>query len=156
MGQSFKDSERYASIHTKPQGPGDSRPTSLQILKDNDAIGRFHDKVFLVTGGSNGLGVDEVKSFARAGARVFFTSRDLAKGERVRDDIVRELKAEQADPRVEVIQMDLMKFASVRKAAADFRSKSEKLNVLVNNAGQSTSLLHFVAVRADVHGKASP
>jgi hypothetical protein len=140
MGQSFKDSKHYAPLHTKPQGPGDNRPTSLQILNDNDAIGRFHEKVFLVTGGSNGIGVDEVKSFARAGARVFFTSRDLAKGERVRDEIVKELKGEQFTPQVEVIQMDLMKFASVRKAAAEFRSRSDKLNVLVNNAGQSISL----------------
>lgn len=91
MGQTFKDSQRYASLHTKPQGPGDNRPTSLQILNDNDVIDRLHDKVFLVTGGSNGLGVDEVKAFARTGARVFFTSRDLAKGERVRDEILKEL-----------------------------------------------------------------
>ena len=104
MGQSFKDSERYASLHTDPQGPGDARPTSLQILEDNDAVGRFNDKVFLVTGGSNGLGVDEVKMFAKAGANVFFTSRDLAKGERVRDEILKELRSEQSgvEPRIEV------------------------------------------------------
>ena len=103
MGQSFKDSERYASLHTDPRGPGDVRPTSLQILEDNDAIGRFNDKVFLVTGGSNGLGVDEVKAFAKAGAHVYFTSRDFAKGERVRDELLKELKSEQSDvePRIE-------------------------------------------------------
>jgi hypothetical protein len=114
--------------------------------------------VFLVTGGSNGIGVDEVKSFARAGARVFFTSRDLAKGELVRDKIVRELKDEQPNstPEVEVIQMDLMKFASVRKAAAEFRSRSDKLNVLVNNAGQSISLSRVMMVCADVHRKVLP
>lgn len=102
-------------------------------------IDRLNDKVFLVTGGSNGLGVDEVKMFAKAGARVFFTSRDFAKGERVRDRIVKELKAEDAtcSPRVDVIQMDLLKFDSVRKGAAEFRSRSDKLNVLVNNAGRS-------------------
>lgn len=138
MGQSFKDSERYASLHTDPKGPGDVRPTSLQILDDNDAIGRFKDKVFLVTGGSNGLGVDEVKMFAKAGAQVFFTSRDLLKGEGVRDGLLKELKSEQPDfePRIEVIQMDLLKFESVKKAAAEFKSKSDKLNVLVTNAGR--------------------
>ena len=83
--------------------------------------------------------VDEVKAFAKTGARVFFTSRDAAKGERVRDQVVKELKDEDAasSPRVEVVQMDLLKFDSVRKAAAEFRSRSDKLNVLVNNAGRS-------------------
>ena len=33
--------------------------------------------------------------------------------------------------------MDLLKFDSVRKAAAEFRSRTDKLNVLVNNAGKS-------------------
>ena len=32
--------------------------------------------------------------------------------------------------------MDLLKFDSVRKAAAEFRSRTDKLNVLVNNAGK--------------------
>lgn len=146
MGQSFKDSERYASLHTDPKGPGDARPTSLQILEDNNAVGRFSDKVFLVTGGSNGLGVDEVKMFAKAGAHVFFTSRDLEKGERVRDQLLKELKSEQADsePRIEVIQMNLLSFESVRKAAAEFRSRSDKLNVLVNNAGKIENELTIV------------
>ena len=142
MGQSFKDSGRYASLHRNPQGPGDARPTSLQILKDNDVIGQYSDKVFLLTGGSNGLGVDEVKALANTGAKVFFTSRDLTKGEGVRDQIVKELKAEgsSASPRIEVIQMDLMKFDDVRKGAAEFRSKSDRLNVLVNNAGKMSSI----------------
>jgi NAD(P)-dependent dehydrogenase (short-subunit alcohol dehydrogenase family) len=142
MGQSFKDSERYAPLHTDPQGPGDARPTSLQILEDNDAIGQFNNKVFLVTGGSNGLGIDEVKVFAKAGAHVFFTSRDLPKGERVRDEILKELKSEQSEvePRIEVIKMDLLSFDSVRKAAAEFRSRTDKLNVLVNNAGGSRAI----------------
>lgn len=158
MGQSFKDSGRYASLHTNPQGPGDARPTSLQILQDNDAISHFNGKVFLVTGGSNGLGVDEVKMFAKAGARVFFTSRDLAKGKRVRDQIVKELKSEESEflPRIEVIQMELQSFKSVRKAAEEFRSRSAKLNVLVNNAGESTlfSSIQFV-LYADVSRQAS-
>ena len=138
MGESFKDSGRYASLHQNPQGPGDARPTSLQILKDNYVVGQYSDKVFLVTGGSNGIGVDEVKALATTGAKVFFTSRDLAKGERVRDQMVKDVKAEDSNvsPRVEVIQMDLMKFDSVRKGAAEFRSKSDRLNVLVNNAGK--------------------
>ena len=50
MGSSFQDSGRYASAHESPNGPGDTRPTSLQVLEDNDAIDRLYDKVILVTG----------------------------------------------------------------------------------------------------------
>ena len=134
MGSSFQDSARYASSHESPQGPRDSRPTSLQILQDNQVIGQLQDKVILVTGGSNGLGVDEVKKFAKTGARVFFTSRDVAKGEKVRDEILEELKDE--EPKVEVLQMDLQSLESVRSCAEEFKTKSNKLNILVNNAGR--------------------
>ena len=101
-------------------------------------VGRLDDKVFLVTGGSNGLGVDEVKAFAKTGAKVFFTSRDLSKGERVKQEILRDAKTDgsNATPRVEFIGMDLQSLESVRKGAEDFKSRTDKLNVLVNNAGE--------------------
>ena len=140
MGSALQESGRYASSHKDPKGPGDARPTSLQILQDNDVICKLQDKVFLVTGGSNGLGVDEVTMFAMTGARVFFTSRDVAKGERVKAKIIEELKTQsKADPRIEIIQMDLQSLESVRSAARDFKSKSDRLDVLVNNAGDSSS-----------------
>ena len=139
MGQSFQDSGRYASLHESPNGPGDVRPTSLQILQDNDMVGRLDDKVILVTGGSNGLGVDVVKVLAKTGARVFFTSRDLSKGKKVKDEILRDAKVDGSSttPKVEVIGMDLQSLESVRKGAEDFKAKSDSLNVLVNNAGRS-------------------
>ncbi|KXL51223.1 hypothetical protein M433DRAFT_113631 [Acidomyces richmondensis BFW] len=113
----------YASLHESPNGPGDARPTAFQIIKDNDLIGKLSDKVFLVTGGTNGLGVDVVRQLAKTGATVFFTARDAEKGEKVKQDIL------------EVILMDLRNLQSVKKGAEDFMRRSENLNVLVNNAG---------------------
>jgi hypothetical protein len=54
MGQSFRDSKRYASVYASPKGPGDARPTALQVVKDNDMIDKLSGKVVLLTGGSNG------------------------------------------------------------------------------------------------------
>lgn len=54
MGQSFQDSKRYASLYASPEGPGDGRPTALQIVKDNDMIDKLSGKTVLLTGGSNG------------------------------------------------------------------------------------------------------
>ena len=76
--------------------------------------------------------------FAKTGARVFFTSRDAAKGEKVRNEILEELQSDGTakEPKVEMLQMDLQNLESVRSAAKEFKLKSDKLNVLVNNAGK--------------------
>ncbi len=138
MGQSFQDSKRYASLYADPKGPGDDRPTSLQIIKDNDLVGKLADKTVLLTGGSNGLGIDEVRNLARTGAKVFFTARDFAKGQRVRDELLKELKSESLpqEPQIEVIELDLDSVESIKRGAEEFMSKSDKLHILVNNAGQ--------------------
>ena len=143
MGQNFQDSQRYASLHQSSNGPGDARPTTQQILEDNDMIGQLQGRVVLITGGSNGLGVEEVRSLAKTGAQIFFTSRNLDKGRKVRDEILKELgEVESGDgPRVEVIQMDLQSLDSVRKGAEEFKTKSEKLDLLINNAGESAAIL---------------
>ncbi|KAK3713443.1 hypothetical protein LTR37_008401 [Vermiconidia calcicola] len=137
MGQLFNNSGRYASVHASPKGPGDARPTAFQILIDNDMVGNLQDKVILITGGSNGLGVDEVKNLARTGARIFFTARDMAKGEKVKAEILEDLERDGTvnDSRIEVLKRDLRSFKSVREAAEKFMSKSDQLNILVNNAG---------------------
>jgi NAD(P)-dependent dehydrogenase (short-subunit alcohol dehydrogenase family) len=138
MGQYFKDSNRYASVFADPQGEGDARPTAFQIVKDNDVVGKLNDKVVFLTGGSNGIGIDEVKNLARTGAQVFFTSRDLTKGKKVQESLLSELKSEGLvkEPRIEVVQMDLDSLDSIRAGAEEFKSKSDKLNILVNNAGE--------------------
>lgn len=87
---------------------------------------------------ANGIvvGIDEVKNLARTDAKVFFTARDLVKGDKVRDQLIQELKTEGFDPEIEVIEMELTRLESVRKAAEEFKSKSDALNLLVANAGE--------------------
>ena len=76
--------------------------------------------------------------FAKTGARVLFTSRDAAKGEKVKDKILKELQSDETvkEARVEMLQMDLQSLESVRSAAEEFKTRSDRLNVLVNNAGK--------------------
>lgn len=38
---------RYAETFVNPQGPGDARPTALQIVKDEGLEGNMKDKVLL-------------------------------------------------------------------------------------------------------------
>lgn len=121
-------SSRYAESHKSPQGPGDSRPTALDIVRDEDLQGKLADKVFLITGCSSGLGIETARALSATGAKLFLGVRDVAKGESALSDIL--------EPgRVELMKIDLNSLDSVRAAAQTFLGKSKTLNVLINNAG---------------------
>ncbi|OHE92533.1 short-chain dehydrogenase [Colletotrichum orchidophilum] len=122
----------YAEQHKTTSGPNDSRPSAIQIIKDQDLVGKWTGKVVIVTGCSpGGLGPETARAFHIAGADVYITVRDVAKGEEVVKDILSDGKP----GKVEVIKLDLGSLESVRQGAKTFLSKSDKLNVLVNNAG---------------------
>ena len=119
---------RYAAAHQNPQGPGDSRPTALEIVKDEGLQGKLVDKVALITGCSSGIGIETARALNATGAKLFLGVRDVAKGQTALSDIL--------EPgRVELLKMDLNSLESVRAAAADFLKRSKRLNILINNAG---------------------
>lgn len=121
-------SSRYAESHKSLQGPGDSRPTALDIVRDEGLEGKLSDKVFLVTGCSSGIGIETARALSATGAKLFLGVRDTAKGESALSDVL--------EPgRVELLKMDLNSLDSVRAAAQTFLDKSKMLNILVNNAG---------------------
>ena len=118
---------RYADAYKNPAGPGDARPTALQIIKDEGREGTMKDKVFLVTGASAGIGLETARALAHTGAKVFLAVRSLEKGQK-------ECASFLEPGRVELLEMDTSKLPSVRAAAANFLKKSATLNVLVCNA----------------------
>ena len=69
----------YAEFHKELKGPGDARPTALQILKDCNALGRLTDKTILITGCSSGIGVETARALYETGAKLFLTARDMPK-----------------------------------------------------------------------------
>ncbi|KAH6908806.1 hypothetical protein BKA70DRAFT_1278886 [Coprinopsis sp. MPI-PUGE-AT-0042] len=127
---------RYAEAH-KPvnvRGAGDARPTALQIIEDEGLIGKLSDKVFLVTGVSSGIGIETLRALHATGAHIYGTVRDIAKGQKVVDDILAEKR--EGGGRIDLVELELDSFESIRKGAQDFLSKSGgKLNVIVANAG---------------------
>ena len=66
----------YATDYADPNGPGDARPTALKIVRDQNLDGRLSGKVFLVTGGTSGIGRETVRALHATGADVYFTGRD--------------------------------------------------------------------------------
>ena len=126
-------SSRYADAHKSTKGPGDARPTALQIVKDEDLEGKLKNKTVLITGCSSGLGIETARALATTGAKVFCGVRNMAKGETALADILN-------PGHVELLKMDLNSLDSVRAAAEEFKKKSKSLNILINNAGEQGQL----------------
>jgi NAD(P)-dependent dehydrogenase (short-subunit alcohol dehydrogenase family) len=101
-------------------------------------------RVAVVTGGNTGLGFQVARVLARAGARVIIASRDPDKAKHALAEIVTwvrraRLAGGQRDggevPVIETVRLDLASLASVREAADDLRSRLDRLDLLINNAG---------------------
>lgn len=90
-------------------------------------------KTIVVTGGNSGLGFESVKAFAGKGAHVILASRSLENGEAAKAEIGK-TKGE-----IEIMQLDLMDFQSIKNFAEGFKVKHNKLDVLLNNAGIMTT-----------------
>ncbi|KAH8673571.1 hypothetical protein BX600DRAFT_480032 [Xylariales sp. PMI_506] len=119
---------RYAASHIKPKGPGDKRPTALQIVRDERREGDLEGKVILITGCSSGLGIETARALKATGATLFATARNLEKARAALGDILN-------GDRVTLLKLDLESLASVRSCVAEFKAKSQTLNVLITNAG---------------------
>ena len=124
-------SNRYTSVHTNTQGPGDARPTALQIVEDEGLIGKLTDKVFVVTGVSSGIGIETMRALYATGGHVFGIVRNVAKGQKAVDEV----KAKTEGGKITLIEMDQDSLASVRKGAEEILRQTKTVNVLVNNAG---------------------
>lgn len=118
----------YAEAFANPQGPGDSRPTALQIVKDNNMEDQLIGKVVVITGGSSGLGIETARALVATGATLYLTARDSNKAEIA-------LKGVLQPDQFHLIQMDQSSLDSVRHAAKTILSNTNKINILINNAG---------------------
>lgn len=128
---------RYADLNRFETlaGPGDARPTAAQIIHDENLVGSMADKTFLVTGAASGIGAETVRALALTGARVIGTVRDMEKGRTALGDLMGEKGG-----RVELVFMDQASLASVRECAEEVKRRTERLNVVVNNAAVSEPL----------------
>ena len=87
---------------------------------------RFAEEVFLVTGGSRGIGRAIVKRLADDGARVAIVDADARAG---RDAV------EEYGDRVHFLRTDIAKESEVRRAVAAAVKWGKRLDGVVNNAG---------------------
>jgi NAD(P)-dependent dehydrogenase (short-subunit alcohol dehydrogenase family) len=123
-----KPLEPVMPLPQKPiASPFDHTAQAADVVKGITLSG----KTAIVTGGSSGLGVETVRALALAGARVVMPVRSRAAGEVAAADV----RQSTGNAAVEVADLDLADFASVRAFAQGFVKRGAPLHLLVNNAG---------------------
>lgn len=85
----------------------------------------------LVTGANSGIGREATLRLARRGHPVVMACRSRRRARRAREAI----RAEVPSAPLEVLEVDLAELDAVRRAAASFRDRHDRLDVLVANAG---------------------
>lgn len=85
----------------------------------------------IVTGASSGIGSETARVLALRGVHVVMGVRNTSSGIVAKEMIIDEIPA----AKVDVMMLDLSSIASVRKFAAEFKSRGLPLNILINNAG---------------------
>jgi NAD(P)-dependent dehydrogenase (short-subunit alcohol dehydrogenase family) len=97
----------------------------LKIVQDEQLVGKLSDKVMFITSVSSGIGIETLRAFHATGATIYGSVRSLSKGQKVVDEILA------ADPsnkaKIELIEIDLESFESIRKGAEEFLGKESKL-----------------------------
>jgi short chain dehydrogenase len=125
----------WAKAHAEPNGPGDARPTAMQILEDEGLVGKQQGRVVIITGASSGIGVETARALHAAGCTLVLPVRNREKGEGVVEDILKSNSEYSGTQKPELMDLDLNSLQSVRDFADAFKSKHQKLTVLICNAG---------------------
>ena len=83
------------------------------------------------TAGNTGLGKETVTQLAKHDPKeIFLAARTPSKAAAA----ISEIQQAVPNSKVTFIQMDLTSFESIKKAAEDFKSRSDRLDILINNA----------------------
>ena len=90
----------------------------------------LENKVCLVTGATNGIGLEAAKALNNMGAEIVFIARNNEKAEKLKEDLLSD-SGKQATS----IIADLSLQSEVKRAADEFLSLNKPLHILLNNAG---------------------
>ena len=91
----------------------------------------MESKIMLITGATSGIGKEAAKVLAQQGHTVIVHGRNKSKTEAT----AQELKKETGSDKIEILIADLESFADIKRMADEFKAKYDRLDVLINNAG---------------------
>jgi NAD(P)-dependent dehydrogenase (short-subunit alcohol dehydrogenase family) len=123
----------YEKIHANPSGPGDSRPTALDIMRQEGLIDppQLTNKVVVLTGSTSGIGEPTALALAEAGAHLLLPVRNTTAGNALK----KKIEALPTSAKASVFECDLTSLSSVRSCAAAICKEFSKVDLLILNAG---------------------
>ena len=89
-------------------------------------------RVIVITGANSGLGLQSSLILAQAGASIAMGCRNVTKGIIAKEAIL----AHVPDARLNVYELDLASFQSVKKFASEVKKDYRRIDVLMNNAAE--------------------
>jgi NAD(P)-dependent dehydrogenase (short-subunit alcohol dehydrogenase family) len=108
------------------------RPTFTEA-----SIPSLDGRVFIVTGGNAGIGLELVKMLhARGGCTIYIASHSAARISAAIEDIKTSTPTPEAFPaKLESLVVDFGDLSTISKAASEFLAQESRLDILWNNAG---------------------
>jgi NAD(P)-dependent dehydrogenase (short-subunit alcohol dehydrogenase family) len=123
-----------AQVAAAPMAPA---PMPRHIVAEHAAellaMTELTGKIALVTGSTDGVGRIVASRLGEAGAHVLVHGRDQDRGDRVVADIMR------SGGTAEFLAADLASLAAVRRLAEAVKQRTDRLDMLINNAGIGTA-----------------
>jgi NAD(P)-dependent dehydrogenase (short-subunit alcohol dehydrogenase family) len=101
------------------------------LMKPNPGELNLKDKVCIVTGSNSGIGKETALALAEMGASVVTVVRNKESGEKACSEIIEA----SGNNSIDLMICDLSSMESIRRFAAEFKDKYDRLDVLINNAG---------------------
>ena len=95
----------------------------------NTSLIDLNSKRIIITGASSGLGKESALALSKLGAEIVLAVRNTSKGEKV----LTEIKNQVPGAKIEVSELDLTDFESIRNFSA--RENNKQIDILLNNAG---------------------
>ena len=91
----------------------------------------MNSKIVLITGATSGIGKETTRGLAQLGATIIIAARDKTKAKQTKSELIKSTN----NKNIDFIPCDLASFKSIRKCAQEFKTRYNRLDVLINNAG---------------------
>ena len=88
-------------------------------------------KIAIITGANSGIGYETALALAEKEATVVLACRDMLAAEKAKSNILQKYP----NASLQIMKIDLSSLEEVRKFVSNFRSRFDRLDILINNAG---------------------